>query len=110
MSAGRARHIRVDLRKLDTLMNLISELVTARGRLEHFASTLGDAGLDDTVQLVSRLTQGLQGEIMQARMTPVWQVFDRFPRLVRDVSRQLGKQVDFRVEGKEIELDRAILD
>src|SRR5207247_3607836 len=52
----------------------------------------------------------LQAEIIQARMTPVWQVFDRFPRLVRDVARQLGKQVAFRVEGKEIELDRAILD
>jgi two-component system chemotaxis sensor kinase CheA len=52
----------------------------------------------------------LQAEIIQARMTPVWQVFDRFPRLVRDLARQLGKQIAFRVEGKEIELDRAILD
>ncbi len=59
---------------------------------------------------ISRLSADLQAEIIQARMTPMWQVFDRFPRLVRDLARDLGKQVAFRVEGKDIELDRAILD
>ncbi|HEX9729128.1 MAG TPA: chemotaxis protein CheA [Gemmatimonadales bacterium] len=107
---GRSRHIRVDLRKLDALMNLIGELVTVRSRLAHIAGAAADQALEETVVDVSRLTAGLQSEIIQARMTPVWQVFDRFPRLVRDVSRQLDKQVDFRVDGKEIELDRAILD
>src|SRR3989475_12060965 len=66
--------------------------------------------IDDVAIQVSRLSRELQAEIIQARMTPVWQVFDRFPRLVRDLARELGKQVAFRVEGKEIELDRAILD
>jgi two-component system chemotaxis sensor kinase CheA len=108
--AGRTRHIRVDLRRLDVLMNVIGELVAARGRLEHLALARRDPALADGVAAVSGLTRRLQSEILQARMTPVWQVFDRFPRLVRDVSRQLGKQVQFRVEGKEIELDRAILD
>src|SRR5207244_1184117 len=69
-----------------------------------------DPAIDDVTIQISRLTADLQAEIIQARMTPVWQVFDRFPRLVRDLARQLGKQVAFRVEGKEIELDRAILD
>jgi two-component system chemotaxis sensor kinase CheA len=107
---GRGRHIRVDLRRLDSLMDLIGELVTARGRLNELAAQWRDPAIDDVAIQVSRLSADLQTEIIQARMTPVWQVFDRFPRLVRDVARQLGKQVAFRVEGKEIELDRAILD
>jgi two-component system chemotaxis sensor kinase CheA len=108
--AGRARHVRVDLRRLDVLMNVIGELVTARGRLEHLGVARRDPELAESVAAISGLTSRLQSEIIQARMTPVWQVFDRFPRLVRDLSRQLGKQVVFRVEGKEIELDRAMLD
>src|SRR3989475_9623638 len=91
-------------------MDLIGELVTARGRLNQLAAERRDPAIDDLAIQVSRLTADLQTEIIQARMTPVWQVFDRFPRLVRDLARQLGKQVAFRVEGKEIELDRTILD
>jgi two-component system chemotaxis sensor kinase CheA len=108
--AGRSRHIRVDLRRLDVLMNVIGELVAARGRLEHVIVGRQDPELADSVAAISGLTRQLQSEILQARMTPVWQVFDRFPRVVRDLARQLGKQVQFQVEGKEIELDRAILD
>jgi two-component system chemotaxis sensor kinase CheA len=109
---GRGRHIRVDLRRLDTLMDLIGELVTERGRLNELATrwSARDPEIDEVAIQISRLSADLQNEIIQARMTPVWQVFDRFPRLVRDVARQLGKQVAFRVEGKEIELDRQILD
>jgi len=109
---GRTRHIRVDLRRLDTLMDLIGELVTERGRLNDVAARwVGqDPEIDEVAIQISRLSADLQNEIIQARMTPVWQVFDRFPRLVRDVARQLDKQVSFRVEGKEIELDREILD
>jgi two-component system chemotaxis sensor kinase CheA len=109
---GRSRHIRVDLRRLDTLMDLIGELVTERGRLNEVAARwVGqDPEIDEVAIQISRLSADLQNEIIQARMTPVWQVFDRFPRLVRDVARQLDKQVSFRVEGKEIELDREILD
>ena len=107
---GRARHIRVDLRRLDALMNQIGELLTARGRLTDLSSRREDPELEDVAIRVSQLSGELQSEIVQARMTPVWQVFDRFPRLVRDLARKLGKQISFRVEGKEIELDRAILD
>ena len=109
-AGGRSRHIRVDLRRLDSLMDLIGELVTTRGRLNEVAAERKDPAIDDVAIQVSRLSADLQAEIIQARMTPVWQVFDRFPRLVRDVARQLDKQVVFKVEGKEIELDRAILD
>jgi two-component system chemotaxis sensor kinase CheA len=108
--AVRGRHIRVDLRRLDALMNLIGELVVARGRLGALASRLADTELDEVTRDLSRQASALQREIIEARMTPVWQVFDRFPRMIRDLARQMGKQVAFRVEGKEIELDRAILD
>ena len=107
---AKSRHIRVDLRRLDGLMDLIGELVTVRGRLNELAAQRRDPAVDDVAIQISRLSTELQAEIIQARMTPVWQVFDRFPRLVRDLARELGKQVAFRVEGKEIELDRAILD
>src|SRR3989449_6010644 len=110
LEPARSRHLRVDLRRLDGLMDLIGELVTARGRLNELAAERRDPAIDDVAIQISRLTADLQAEIIQARMTPVWQVFDRFPRLVRDLARQLGKQVAFRVEGKEIELDRTILD
>ena len=110
LDAGKGRHIRVDLRRLDTLMDLIGEVVTVRGRLNQLAAERRDAAVDDVAVQIARLSADLQAEIIQARMTPMWQVFDRFPRLVRDIARQLGKQVAFRVEGKEIELDRAILD
>src|SRR5437870_5514023 len=106
----KSRHIRVHVRRLDGLMDLIGELVTARGRLNQVAAEHRDPAIDDVAIHISRLSSDLQAEIIQARMTPVWQVFDRFPRLVRDLARELGKQVAFRVEGKEIELDRTILD
>lgn len=108
--SGRSKHIRVDLRRLDALMNLIGELLTARGRLTDLSAERADPDLEDIAVRVSGLAADLQAEIVSARMTPVWQVFDRFPRLVRDLARKLGKQIAFRVEGKEIELDRAILD
>lgn len=109
-AGGRSKHIRVDLRRLDALMNLIGELLTARGRLTELSAASADPDLENIAVRVSGLAADLQAEIVSARMTPVWQVFDRFPRLVRDLARKLGKQITLRVEGKEIELDRAILD
>src|SRR5688572_6197068 len=113
VEAGRARssrNVRIDLGRLDALMNLIGELVITRGRLVELAVTRDDAALTDAVTEASRLVSDLQDQIMASRMVPVWQVFDRFPRLVRDSSRALGKQIEFTIEGKEIELDRSMLD
>jgi two-component system, chemotaxis family, sensor kinase CheA len=108
-SAGRARNIRVDLRRLDALVNGVGELVIVRDRMRRLAPR-AEPELAETVDQASRLISELQAEIMRARMAPVWQVFDRFPRLVRDAARGLGKKVDFVIEGKEIELDRSMLD
>ncbi|HEX8694327.1 MAG TPA: chemotaxis protein CheA [Longimicrobium sp.] len=108
-AAGRVRSLRVDLRRLDALMNQVGELVIVRDRLRRLA-TGAEAELAESVDQASRLIGELQDEIMRARMAPVSQVFDRFPRLVRDAARALGKKVDFVIEGKEIELDRSMLD
>jgi len=107
---GRNRQIRVDLRRLDALMNQVGELVVAKGRLAELVSREGNPELEAVSSRVARVVAEMQAEVIQARMTPVWQVFDRFPRVVRDLSRQLGKRVAFEVEGEEIELDRALLD
>jgi two-component system chemotaxis sensor kinase CheA len=106
----KTRHIRVDLRRFDNLMDLIGELVTARSTLVDLTNERADPELEDVALRITHLSSALQREIIDTRMTPVWHVFDRFPRLVRDLARQLGKRISFHVEGKEIELDRAILD
>jgi two-component system chemotaxis sensor kinase CheA len=104
------RSVRIDLRRLDNLMNLIGELVITRGRLMQLTSPIDDPALAETVAQTSRLVADLQDEIMTSRMVPVWQVFDRFPRLVRDAARSVGKPVEFTIEGKDVELDRSMLD
>jgi two-component system chemotaxis sensor kinase CheA len=105
-----SRQIRVDLRRLDALMNQVGELVVAKNRLAVYASESGDPTLGELSDRIARLVSGMQGEVIAARMTPVGEVFERFPRLVRDLARDLGKRIRFDMEGEEIELDRSILD
>lgn len=107
------RTVRVDRRRLDTLLDLVGELVITRDRLLRVAEEQDHSStrlLTRTAHETARLIGALQDEVLQARMVPVGQVFDRFPRLVRDVARDLGKDVQFVMEGREIELDRALLD
>jgi two-component system, chemotaxis family, sensor kinase CheA len=104
------RQIRVDLRRLDLLMKQVGELVVAKNRLGALASESRDPVLVELSERIGRLVSAMQGEVITSRMTPVGEVFERFPRLVRDLSRDLGKQIRFDMEGEEIELDRAILD
>ena len=107
---ARGRQIRVDLRRLDALMKQVGELVVAKNRLSAFAGSSGDETLMELGDRISRLVSGMQAEVIAARMTPVGEVFERFPRLVRDLARDLGKRIRFEMEGEEIELDRSILD
>jgi two-component system chemotaxis sensor kinase CheA len=109
-AAGGTRHVRIELTRLDALMNLVGELVIARGQLQQMAGAAGDPALEETVAQGARLIGEMQDEIMRCRMVPVAQVFDRFPRLVRDAARGLHKEVSFTVEGQESELDRSMLD
>jgi chemotaxis protein histidine kinase CheA len=104
------RSVRVDVQRLDTLMTLIGELVIARGRLAELSRQTGNQGLIDVVAHASRLIGGLQDEITRSRMVPVGQAFERFERLVRDTSHELGKDVTFELEGTDIEVDKSVLD
>ena len=104
------RQIRVDLRRLDDLMKQVGELVVAKNRLTSISLEGADPILTELSERISRLVSAMQAEVLAARMTPVGEVFDRFPRLVRDLSRDMGKRIRFDMEGEEIELDRSILD
>ncbi|HKT58942.1 MAG TPA: chemotaxis protein CheA, partial [Gemmatimonadales bacterium] len=107
---GRQRQIRVDLNRLDRLMKQVGELVVAKNRLGVMAAHSDDPALVELTDRISRLVSGMQAEVIASRMTPVGEVFERFPRLVRDLARDLGKRIRFDMEGEEIELDRSILD
>jgi two-component system, chemotaxis family, sensor kinase CheA len=109
-TAERGRQIRVDLARLDALMKQVGELVVAKNRLTALAVASGSADLAEVSDGVTRLVAGMQSEVLAARMTPVGEVFERFPRLVRDLARDLGKRIRFEAEGEEIELDRSVLD
>lgn len=104
------RYVRVDLRRLDGLMNLVGELVILRGQLHSLATPHQDAALNDALGRAGRLIQEIQDGVLGSRMVPVWQVFDRFPRMVRDAARALNKEASLTIEGRDIELDRALLE
>ena len=104
------RQIRIDSKRLDTLMNVLGELVIARDRIQKVAERIGDPELLDATLRATQILGNLQNEVMTSRMVPVWQVFERFPRVVRDTAHSLGKEVDFKIEGRDIELDRSMLD
>jgi two-component system chemotaxis sensor kinase CheA len=104
------RHVRIDAKRLDNLMNAVGELVIVRDRMARISAEMRDAALSEVTLQASQLVGNLQNEIMTIRMLPVWQVFDRFPRVVRDTAHLLGKRVEFTIEGKDIELDRSMLE
>src|SRR5205814_6627179 len=107
---GATRQIRIEAKRLDVLMNVVGELVIARDRIAKVAERIGDEELLEATLRASQILTNLQNEIMTSRMVPVWQVFERFPRVVRDTAKSLGKEVEFKVEGRDIELDRSMLD
>ncbi|MEO7366846.1 MAG: chemotaxis protein CheA [Gemmatimonadaceae bacterium] len=104
------RSIRVDADRLDRLMNLMGELLIARGRLQDVARKTDNPALNEAVLQTSRLIGNLQTEITTARMIPVGQAFERFERLVRDTAHSLGKKVVFEILGSDIEVDKSVLD
>ena len=102
--------VRVDVRRLDAMVNLVGELVLARNRLKTIRPRLRDDDLDRAVAALDVATSRLQGAVMTARMQPVGRVFARFPKLARDVARQLDKQVQLELAGAETELDRNLVE
>lgn len=106
--------VRVDVVRLDKLLNLVGELVIDRTRLARLGTQTNTCDflehLTDTAAHIGRITDELQTEIMKARMLPVDNVFSRFPRMIRDLAQKLGKEINFVVEGKETELDRSVIE
>ncbi|PKR78640.1 chemotaxis protein CheA [Halalkalibacillus sediminis] len=102
--------IRVNIERLDVLMNLFEELVIDRGRLEQISQELDHNDLKGTVEHMSRISGDLQNIILTMRMVPIDQVFNRFPRMVRQLARDLGKDIELEIEGAETELDRTVID
>ncbi|SHI68224.1 chemotaxis protein CheA [Propionispora hippei] len=102
--------VRVDIDKLDNLLNLVGELVINKTRLEQIGLTHRLTDLVETIEQMDRVTTDLQAVVMKVRMVPVGQVFNRFPRMVRDLSRDLNKEVNLIIQGEETELDRTVID
>ncbi|ENZ02292.1 hypothetical protein HMPREF1092_01527 [Clostridium thermobutyricum] len=102
--------VRVDLEKIDNLMNMVSELVIYRTRLEQIVIDNKSTELNETLEQVGRTTSELQDLVMKIRMLPLDVVFNRFPRMIRDVSVELNKEINFIIEGADTELDRTVID
>ena len=107
---GNQKTIRVNIEKLDTLMNLFEELVIDRGRLEQLSHELKHSELNETVERMSRISGDLQNIILTMRMVPVETVFNRFPRMVRQLAKDLHKKINLQIIGAETELDRTVID
>lgn len=105
-----SKTIRVNIERLDILMNLFEELVIDRGRLDQISQDLQVQELHETVERMSRITGDLQNIILNMRMVPVETVFNRFPRMVRQLARDLYKKINLEIIGAETELDRTVID
>ena len=102
--------VRVELDRLDKFMNMVSELVIHRTRLEQISSVHKLNDLNETLEQVARATSELQDLVMKIRMLPLEVVFNRFPRMIRDLSKDLGKEMELQIQGQETELDRTVID
>jgi two-component system, chemotaxis family, sensor kinase CheA len=110
--------VRVSVERLDSLMNMVGELITDRNRLYRVRADLEEQlrsynqaeNLVQTVTHIGRITDQLQEEVMRIRMLPVADVFNKYPRMIRDLARQSGKQVDLVVRGEDTELDRSVIE
>ena len=104
------KNLRVDIHQLDHMMNLVEDLVINRGRLKQIAEQHKIKEMDEAIGMVDRSVSDLQNLMMNIRMIPLNQIFNRLPRVVRDVAQYDGKEVDFFIEGGETELDRSVMD
>lgn len=118
LRAAGVKTVRVDVERLDHLMNLVGELVIGKTRLLQIGNDLADnyhlgdlsGNLNEVTAQIGQITNELQEEVMRARMLPIEQVFNKFPRLVRDLARNVGKNINFVIEGQETEIDRSVLE
>ncbi len=102
--------VRVDIERLDNLMNLVSELIIIKTRLDDNEQSEKQSKIDETLKYFERITTALHDAVMKVRMVPVERTFNRFPRMVRDLAKKLDKSIDLIVSGEETEVDRTVID
>ncbi len=102
--------VRVDIDRLDNLMNLVSELIIIKTRMEDINDNNRRQNMDEAIEYLQRITSNLHDSVMKVRMVPIERVFNRFPRMVRDLSKELGKKIDLKMSGEDTEVDRTIID
>jgi len=102
--------VRVDIDRLENLMNLVSELIIIKTRLEENSSIKEDLNTNEALEYLERITTNLHDAVMKVRMVPIERVFNRFPRMVRDLSKKLGKEISLEMYGEETEVDRTVID
>ncbi len=105
-----SKTVRVDIDRLDNLMNLVSELIIIKTRLEDTDSNNERQDTGEAIEYLERITTNLHDAVMKVRMVPIERVFNRFPRMVRDLSKELGKDINLIMSGEETEVDRTVID
>ncbi|MCT4585463.1 MAG: chemotaxis protein CheA [Peptostreptococcaceae bacterium] len=104
------RTVRVDIDRLDNLMNLVSELIIVKTRLEDIDVKTKDHNMNEAIEYLERITTSLHDAVTKVRMVPIERVFNRFPRMVRDLSKDLKKEINLIMSGEETEVDRTVID
>lgn len=104
------RTVRIDVQKMDSLLNLVGELVIGKSRIERLSRSGDYKEFEEPILQLGRITKEIQDLVTKLRMQPIGFIFDRFPRLVRDLSQELGKKVSLEMEGRETELDRRVIE
>ena len=102
--------IRVNLEKIEDLMGLFEEFIVEKGRLTNIAARLHDGELGESLETINRVSTDMQNSLLSMRMIPLETIFNRFPRMVRNTSKELGKAINFTIEGAETELDRTVVE
>ncbi|WP_132995883.1 chemotaxis protein CheA [Sporanaerobacter acetigenes] len=102
--------VRVDIDRLDNLMNLVSELIIIKTRMEDMSEASSKEDMNEAIEYLERITTSLHDAVMKVRMVPIERVFNRFPRMVRDLSKELNKEINLEMSGEETEVDRTVID
>ena len=110
VSAREAATIRIDAAKLDSLMNLVGELVIAGASIDQHAQRIADTSMQESASMMLRLVEEIRGSAMKVRMVPIGDTFSRFRRVVRDISRDLGKEIELVISGADTELDKNVIE
>lgn len=106
----KVQEVKIDIKRLDNLMDMVGELLIHKMRLEDINKGIASKELEEITNAISILTQNIQSEVIEERMIPVGLVFTRFPRIVRDLSHEEGKEIEFLMEGDDKKLDRTVVD